>query len=186
MKRINVRGFLDVDHARLIVTAIERCAGSAIDLRIDSPGGQYGAAVVICLAIEEHARPVTTTVVGEGCSAAFLVAIAGDVRRIDKGGVMMTHCASPPSPVNASEVRKAVHELTGQPIERIANWMAREKYFNADDALEAGLVDRIIDANAPEVVRLHEPKKRAPTLWLREWRELVEQFDLRHSFEPVA
>jgi ClpP class serine protease len=91
MKRINVRGFLDVDHARLVATAIERCAGSAIDLRIDSPGGQYGAAVLICLAIEEHTRPVTTTVCGQACSAAYLVALRGDFRRIDKRGTMMMH-----------------------------------------------------------------------------------------------
>lgn len=179
MKRISVRGFLDVAHARLVATAIARCAGSAVDLRIDSPGGQYGAAVLICLAIEEHARPITTTICGQACSAAFLVAIAGDVRRIDHKGTMMTHYGSPPDPENASETRKAIHEMTGQPLERIAKWIAREKYFSADEALELGLVDRVIDMHAPEVVRLHEPQKRAPTLWLRGWRELLAQCDLR-------
>ena len=36
------------------------------------------AAIVIAMAFEEHGQPIFTTVFGEACSAAFLVAIAGD------------------------------------------------------------------------------------------------------------
>jgi len=57
--------------------------------------------------------------------------------------------------------------------------MAREKTFTAGEALQAGLVDRIIDAAAPEPVRLWTPAKRRPTQWLRPWRVLFEEFDLR-------
>lgn len=47
------------------------------------------------------------------------------------------------------------------------------------EALRFGLVDRIIDVESPEPVRLWEPKKRQPTAWLRSWRETFEGLDLR-------
>ena len=41
--------------------------------------------------------------------------------------------------------------------------MACEKIFGAAEALQAGLVDRVIDADAFESILLNEPAKRRPT-----------------------
>ena len=177
--RIDLRGPLDEALAHRIVRAIRAAAVRSVDLRIDSEGGSLAAAIAICLEIEEHSHPIFTTVHAKANSAASLIAASGDLRRIDRRGLILVHCPSPPSPDAAAEVRAALVEYSRQLPRDVAEWMAREKTFTAGEALQAGLVDRIIDAAAPEPVRLWTPAKRRPTQWLRPWRVLFEEFDLR-------
>lgn len=180
MKRINVQGPFNDELAGRVVRAIRAAGGLPIDLRIDSSGGNFGAAIEICLEIEEHSAPVFTTIVGQAFSAAGVLAIAGDVRRIDRGGVVMLHYPSPPSREGTLRAREMVQEYTRQPMDDIITWLVRERPFTAADAVQHGLADRVIDASASEpVVRLWEAKKRAPTAWLRRYREDFERHDLR-------
>jgi enoyl-CoA hydratase/carnithine racemase len=57
--------------------------------------------------------------------------------------------------------------------------MDAERTFDAHEALAAGLVDRIVSVSAGPTVFVREPVKRAPTKWLRSWREDFERLDLR-------
>jgi ATP-dependent protease ClpP protease subunit len=179
VKRINVHGPLTEDAAERIVVEMRGAAGRPIDLRIDSEGGKFAAAIHILLEAEEHPHAVFTTVIGYAGSAAGIVAIAGDVRRIDRRGQVMLHYPSPASRDGALKAREIAHAYTGQPMEEIAAWHAREKFFGAAEAVHFGLADRIVDATAPEPVRLRDPLKRRPAEWLREYRELFERLDLR-------
>jgi ATP-dependent protease ClpP protease subunit len=179
MRRIDVAGYLGDDQAERVVAEIRGAAGRPIDLRINSRGGVFGAAVDILLELEEHDTWIATTVIGEASSAACLLAIAGDVRRIDREGTMMVHYARPASPDAAKEMRRIVREYTGCGYAQVIAWLAREKTFSAAEAVRAGLADRIVDATAPEPVRLKDPVKRRPTQWLRPWRDLYERLDLR-------
>jgi ATP-dependent protease ClpP protease subunit len=185
MQRIDIRGFLDDDLAHGVVNSIRAAAGP-VDLRINSHGGKLGCAIQIMLAMEDHDEIVFTTVTGQGNSAAGLVSAAGDVRRIDKRGLMLVHCPSPACPDTAADVRRAICEYTKQLPRYVAEWMAREKTFAADEAKAAGLVDRIIDTDAAETVSLWTPRKRPPAEWLKGYREIFEEFDLRTPFETAA
>ncbi|WP_428665060.1 ATP-dependent Clp protease proteolytic subunit [Reyranella sp.] len=171
------------------VAAAIRSAKGVVDLRINSPGGRYGSAIAIALEIEESAHAVVTTILGEACSAAALVALAGDQRRICEGGSMMVHFPAP-SPRyrtsaderarTAAEHFRAICEYLpdAQPAD-VRQWMSEERHFTAREALAAGLVDRIASVSATPTVFVREPRKRAPTAWLRSWRDFHERHDLR-------
>ena len=186
MKRINVEGWLDDDQALRVVTEIRAAVGRPIDLRIDSRGGKFGAVIDILLELEERDKWLATTVIREALSAACILALAGDVRRIDRRGTMMAHFPRPSSPDGAAEAREIVREYTCRQPGEVTAWLAREKTFTAAEAVHFGLADRIVDATAPEPVRLRDPLKRRPTEWLRPWRDLYERLDLRTMKELVA
>jgi ATP-dependent protease ClpP protease subunit len=178
VRRIDIIGFLDGDQAARVVAAI-RSAASSVDIRIDSEGGRFAAMVAIILEVEEHCYPVFTTVVGRAGSAAGVLAIAGDVRCIDRKGTLMLHYATPASREAGVEMRALVREYTQAAPADVAGWLFREKTFAANDAVRFGLADRIIDARAPDAVWLKAPPKRRPAAWLGPWRDLVERHGLR-------
>lgn len=179
MRRIEVVGRFDDALAERVVREIRAAVGRPVDLRIDSEGGKFGSLLDILLEIEESSAPITTTIVGQACSAAGVLAIAGDVRRIDRSATIMLHYARPGSRQSALEMRELVREYTGQGMDDIIAWLAHERTFVAAEAVQCGLADRIVAADAPEPVRLREPRKRPPTKWLRDWREFAERLDLR-------
>ena len=179
MRTIDLVGLLDEAQGFRIARAIKISVGRSIDVRIDSPGGKFGAAIAIALEIEEHDAPVFTTVVGQANSAAGLVAMAGDLRRIDRDGVMLIHHPSPRGSSASADVAGAIGEYSGRPLSVVRSWMDGERTFDAHEAMSAGLIDRIINTASPEPVRLRQPTKRPPTRWLRSWREFYEQHDAR-------
>jgi ATP-dependent protease ClpP protease subunit len=176
---VELVGPLDEAKAHSIAAAIHSSAGRPIDLRIDSPGGVLFAAIIIAMAFEEHDQPIFTTVFGEACGAAFLVAIAADRRRIDRRGALMIHHPSPSSIDATRDVLEAIVTYSGQRPAAARAWMDREATFDAEAAKRAGLMDAIIDAAASEPVRLVPIPKRRPTRWLRSYRDLCERRDLR-------
>jgi ATP-dependent protease ClpP protease subunit len=179
MKRIALIGTLDEAQGERVVAEIQAAAGQPVDLRIDSPGGKLGVAIDICLEMEEHDRLVITTITGEAYSAAGLVAMAGDRRRIVRGALMLVHHAQPYSMRTSDELAGAISEFTGQPQSAAWRWMNDEKIFDATEAKAAGLVDTIVADHLTPTVFLKEPPKRRPAAWLRSWREFYETHDLR-------
>ncbi len=179
MRRIDLRGTLDEDQAERIVTEMRGAAGRPIEIRIDSPGGKLGAAILVGLEIEEHDRLVLTTVTGQASSAAGLIAMLGDRRRIVRHGLVLCHHPAPYSSRASDDVAAAIAEATGQPLSVAWRWMNAEKTFDATEAKASGLVDEIAGADLLPTVFLREPKKRPPTAWLRPWREFFDRADLR-------
>ena len=167
MRRVDVHGLLTEDAAERVVTQIRAASGRPVDLRIDSPGGGFGCAISIALEIEEADSFVTTTVMGQANSAAGLVAMAGDRRRIVRGGLMLIHHASPYCSKTSDDVAAAISEFTNQPLSVAWRWMNTEQTFNALEAKAAGLIDEIIGDDLLPTVYLREPQKRPPTVWLR-------------------
>jgi ATP-dependent protease ClpP protease subunit len=141
--------------------------------------GKLWGAIAICLEIEEHDRPVTTFIVNEANSAAGLVAMAGDLRRIDRGGMVLVHHPRPRSAEGSADVLNAVVGYSGQPPTIVRNWLDFEQTFSATEARRVGLVDSVIDADGPQPVRLTPLTKRRPAAWLKPWREFCERLDLR-------
>lgn len=179
MKRIAVEGPFTDELAERVVREIRAAAGRPIDLRIDSGGGKFGTLIQILLEVEEHPHAVFTTVTGKAWSAAGILAIAGDVRRVDKRGEVMLHYPRPSSRESALQAREIAQHYTQAPMNDVIAWHACERYFAAKEAVQHGLADRVIDADTPEPVRLRDPVHRAPAAWLRSWRELFEEHDLR-------
>lgn len=188
-RTITLTGPLDEAQGQRVAAEIQRAAGHIIDLRIDSPGGIFGAAIEIAMAIEEHDRIVVTTVTGEACSAAGLVALAGDRRRIAPAAKLMLHYPSQPRGWSSAAERaesyqrmeRVIAEHCSAPLSTIKTWLSSERFFTARQAKAEGLVDTIDAGGLP--VFLREPTKRAPRQWLREWRDFYERAALREHVE---
>ena len=178
-RRDRLRGPIDEEAASRVAVQMRAAAGRDVELRIDSHGGKLWGAIAVCLEIEEHDRPVTTVVLSEANSAAGLIAMAGDLRYIDRHGVMLVHHPRPRTAEAASDVLNAIVTCSGQPPTVVRGWLDAEQTFIAAEAKRAGIVDSVIDANGSRPVRLKPVPKRTPAAWLRPLGDFCERLDLR-------
>lgn len=144
------------------VKALRQIDASTIHLRINSPGGSVPAARAIEQALREHKARVVVHIDGLAASAATFVAMAGDEIVMAKGALFMIHKAWTIAWGNADDLMQTAAllekidgtlvetyaERTEQPPQTIADWMAAETWFTAQEALDAGFVDRIANAEA--------------------------------------
>lgn len=133
-----------------------------IVLRINSPGGDVFEARAIMTALSNHPAKVTARIDGLAASAATLISLAADRIEISDGALYMIHYASSLAYGNSSELRKTADLLdkvdailvddyvkkTSKEPEAIKEWLAAETWFSAQQALDNGFVDAIIDSTS--------------------------------------
>lgn len=143
--------------AAAFVKALRGITAGTIHLRINSPGGDVFAARAIETALREHKARVVVHIDGLAASAATFIAMAGDEILIADGAMFMIHKAWTMAWGNANDLQKTVDLLgkidgtlvdtyaarTGQGDTRIAEWMAAETWFTADEAVQYGFADRV-------------------------------------------
>ena len=140
------------------VPAIDAVTDSHIDLHISSPGGDVFEALTIMNALKEH--PATTTVYIDGLAASaasfIAVGIGGEVIMRPEAE-MMVHNAQGGAWGDLNDIRAIIGRLesasatiaeiyaakTGTPADEWRAAMDAETWFSADEALAAGLVDRV-------------------------------------------
>lgn len=134
-------------------------AGTPIDLRINSPGGSVFDAVAIYNAIKRHEGPVTVWIDGIAASAASYVAMAGDEIVMPENAFLMIHDPTGLVMGTADDMRAMAEALdkvkgslvqgyaakSGRDAQEIAALMAVETWFDAKDALDLGLANRIAE-----------------------------------------
>jgi ATP-dependent protease ClpP protease subunit len=131
---------------------------TAITVRLNSPGGDVFEGIAILNALRDHKAKITVRVDGLAASAASFIAMAGDEIVMGRNSEMMIHDAWGYAAGNAAEVRKYADEL-----DRVSNniasiyaertedttaeeWrdvMREEVWYSADEAVAAGLADRV-------------------------------------------
>jgi ATP-dependent Clp protease protease subunit len=130
-----------------------------IQVYINSPGGSIFEALAIYNLLVRHEARVEVYVDGMAVSAASFVAMAGDTRTIAKNAWFMIHNGITGIYGTKEELRKYADLLegleakiaevyadrSGEDVEQFLAWMDDETWFNAEDAMEAGLVDAISD-----------------------------------------
>jgi ATP-dependent Clp endopeptidase proteolytic subunit ClpP len=143
---------------------------SKINLRIHSPGGSVYEGFAMCTAILNSRAEVHSYIDGVAASMASVIAICGKRVHMSSNGRMMTHQSSAASTGGADDLRQQADELdlinsqladmyaarTGKAKQWILdNWMQRgvNKWFTADQAKEAGLVDEIYTGKVPGMVQ---------------------------------
>lgn len=146
--------------AQTLVPQIRAIKGGTIHLRINSPGGDVFAAQAIVQAIKDTNAKVIAHIDGYAASAATVVASAADEREIADGAMYMIHCAWTFAIGNETELRATADLLakadsvicrqyarvSGKSEEEILKLMQAETWFTADEAVEAGLIDRVAGA----------------------------------------
>lgn len=144
------------------VKAIRDLDVDTIHLRINSPGGSVFAARAMEQALREHGAKVIVHIDGIAASAATFIAMAGEEVIMAKGAMFMIHKAWTGMWGNANDLRKEADLLdkidgtlaetyaakTGKELAQIADWMAEETWFTADEALENGFATSIAASDA--------------------------------------
>jgi ATP-dependent Clp protease protease subunit len=137
--------------------------GKSIALRINSPGGDVFDGRAMATAIQQHGD-VTVYIDGLAASAATYVALAAKQVNISEGAFFMIHNAWTFAYGNKHDMTSAADLLdkvdqsiindymkkTGKTKDQIVTWMDEETWFSAEEALEHGFVDAMIEAGTQQ------------------------------------
>jgi ATP-dependent Clp protease, protease subunit len=155
---------IDDDIANLIVAQLMHLESEDpekdIAIYINSPGGSLSAALAIYDAMQFIGPDVQTICFGIAMSGGSLVlsgGAAGKRMSLPNARILIHQPSSgfqgqtSDIEIHAREVlelRRRTEEIysrhTGQPVERLHSDMERDRFFSAEEAVEYGLVDRVI------------------------------------------
>ncbi len=138
-----------------------------IQMYINSPGGQVASGFAIYDTMQYVAPPVTTVAVGRAASFGTILLMAGAKGRRFALPNTRIHMHQPlisgrglqgqatDLDIHAREIvriKGVLNELiakhTGQPLERVERDTDRDYYLSPEEAIEYGLIDGVIDADA--------------------------------------
>ena len=149
-------------NAQQMAADLEQVSGRDLTLRMNSKGGDVFEGIAIHSALRRHSGKVTCVVDSLAASIASAIAMAADEVLMTPHAKIMIHDAMGEKHGNAAEMRKFT-ELLDQTSETIAgiyaehtggsqaDWRARmvaETWFNATEAVDAGLADAIVTSAA--------------------------------------
>lgn len=131
-----------------------------INLYINSPGGSITAGMAIYDTMNYIKSKVSTICIGMAASMAAFLLSSGEkgMRFILPNGEVMIHQPLGGAQGQATEIKiaaerilklkeklnKILSENTGQSLEKISHDTERDYFLSADDALEYGLIDKIL------------------------------------------
>jgi ATP-dependent Clp endopeptidase proteolytic subunit ClpP len=132
-----------------------------IEVHINSPGGEVWDGIAIYNALQAR-RDVSVVIDGIAASIASVVAMAGNPVLVARQGTMMIHDPFTMAIGNAQDLRDMAAQLdrsggqlaeiysehTGKPTDYWRQIMKAESWFNAQEAIDAGLADRFLDSGA--------------------------------------
>lgn len=145
-----------------------------VTFHINSPGGEVFAGVAIYNRMKEFAGNVTTIVDGLAASAASIIAQGGKTRKVSNGSLTMIHGASSLmwGYYNANEMKdslaqinaidKSIAEIyaksTGIEQDKIKNMMSKTTWMSAQEAVDNGFADEIVDNGEKVTMSLNSSK----------------------------
>ncbi|GAP11751.1 protease subunit of ATP-dependent Clp proteases [Bellilinea caldifistulae] len=161
--------------------------GGPVTIRLNSYGGDVIAASLMHTIIRDYPGRVTVQIDGIAASAATVVAVAGDVVRIQETGYFMVHDPSVVflmAQLNIEDLTRMANALkaikegilnayvskTGLSRERLSRLMTEETWMDAQKALDLGFVDEIIHYEKPIPIQL--PQGAAVVNALRNYSNL--------------
>ena len=147
--------FLDMDNPN-----------AEINLYINSPGGSVTAGMAIYDTMQYIKAPVRTVCVGLAASMGAFLLMAGEKgrRMALPNSEIMIHQPSGGAEGQATDVtiraewllktkhkmNRMMAEMTGQPLEKIANDVERDYFMSAEDARNYGIIDEIFKPRKSE------------------------------------
>lgn len=140
-------------------TELNAIEADTIHLRLDCPGGDVFMARAMKTTLEQHAAKVVVHIDGVAASAASYLMMGGDEIEIAQGAQIMIHNAWGWTMGDTREhqkgadllakidagIRRDYADKTGKSESDFIELMNDETWFDADEALELGLVDRVYD-----------------------------------------
>lgn len=165
-RKIFLWGAVEDESARAIVEKAfyleAQAPGKEITLYINSPGGSVTAGMAAYDTLKLISSPIRVIVTGLAASMGSILLCAGDKGKrfiLPHGRVLIhqplimgrmegvavdIHIHAQEMEKTRGELNRILAESSGQPIERIEKDSDRDFYLNAKEAVEYGLVDKII------------------------------------------
>ena len=149
-----------VDPSKIVALLREAKDVRTILVRINSYGGAASDGIAIMDVLKDHAAKVHVKIDGMAASAASLIAMAGDTIEMGEGAFLMVHkpwgiAMGTDDDMRdvAGVLRKMEREMvniyarrTKRPVSEVRGWVENETWFTAAEAVEAGLADRVVEA----------------------------------------
>ena len=134
-----------------------------VEVNINSNGGDVFAASEIYTLLSQHSGRVTVNIQGLAASAASVIAMAGDVVHISPTAQIMIHKAWTIADGNADDmahtsefldgiddsIMNAYVAKTGLDKSELSNMMAKETWLTANQAVDYGFADDVMDFGRP-------------------------------------
>ena len=140
-----------------------------IQFYINSPGGVVSAGLAIYDTMQFVKPAVSTMCVGQACSAASLLLMAGahGKRYALPNSRIMIHQPSGGAQGQATDIEIHAKEIlylrgrlneiyakhTGKTVEQVAHDMERDRFMSAEEARDYGLIDTVFERRADESVK---------------------------------
>ena len=150
--------------AKEMATALDGLPDTVTEIRlhINSPGGEVYEGIAILNLLRNHSARVVALVDGVAASAASFIACGADEVVMARNAEIMIHDAWGLCVGNAEDMRKLAEdfdrlsaniasvytEKAGGTVEQWRAAMRDETWYSADEAVEAGLADRVEDRKA--------------------------------------
>lgn len=158
-------GYISADD---FLSALEDHTGD-LTIHLDSAGGSVTDGISIYNAIRQYDGDVTVHIDSQCCSIATVIACAAKTVKMNSNGKYMIHRAWTAAMGNCRDFRSMadIMEMMDKDIAltyqqraggEVEEWLAlmdAETWFDAEKALEAGLIDEIVD--------VHHKKPKAET-----------------------
>lgn len=150
---------------------LDRQSNDEITIFINSPGGYVTSMFAIIDVMDLIKSPIRTVVIGVAASAASVIASAGDIRLISQGSEIMLHEVSSGTWGKVSDQRDDIKRAdmlndrlfarlaqnTRKSIDDVKNKVgSKDVYFSAEEAFSFGLVDKIMEKEEAQALKLSE------------------------------
>lgn len=152
--------------AKEFIAALDGLPADTTEIRvhINSPGGEVFEGIAILNALRKHDAKIVTVVDGLAASAASFIAMGGDEVVMARNSELMIHDAWGVCVGNAADMQKMADELghfsdnladiyaakAGGTVEQWRAVMEAETWYSAEEAVAAGLADRVDKAEADD------------------------------------
>lgn len=163
-RELELCGPVDADSASCIIRNLlflqKENADGAITLFINSPGGEVQSGLAVYDVMQAISCPIRTVCLGMAASMAALLFIAGNQRDMLPHSRVMVHDPLIGGGIGGSalSVKARADDLmrirditaqimakhSGMNMEEVFELTAKDTYFEAEEAVEAGLADRIV------------------------------------------
>ena len=151
--------YLDEDCTcpRDVNSILNEANGEEVEVYINSPGGVIDAGSEIYTMLREYKGDIKIKIVGQACSAASIIAMAGHCE-MSPTALMMVHCVSTYASGNHSDMEHTAEVLrtaddalsnaymakSGMSKKEVLTMMEKETWLTAEQAKEKGLIDGIM------------------------------------------
>lgn len=149
---------------------------ATIELHLNSPGGEVFEAIAILNLLRQHPAVVNVVVDGLAASAASVVACAGATLTMSPNSQLMVHNAWGAAVGDAQDLHDTADQLdkltlnladvyarkSGKPAALWLQMMEAETWLSDQEAVTAGLADRVAEVKTGPVVPLPDDDEQTP------------------------